>query len=352
MAIINGDANNNTLEGKDDEPDTINGFNGNDTLFGYGGDDTLDGGAEGDVINGGNGFDTVSFASASQGVNVDLRVNLGGGDTLFSVEHVDGSEFGDFLFGDNNGTIGNQLRGLNGADKLYGFSGQDLLDGGNGNDTALGGEGDDTVIGGAGSDVLNGEGGFDTVSYATSAAAVDASLATATAVVGGNGETDTLLGFECLTGSAFGDRLFGDNDFNLLSGLKGTDEIDGGGGDDLLVGGKGGDVLTGGFGGDTFDFNTVSESRAGRVGAADAIADFEGPDVIDLQEIDADTGSAGNQAFSFIGKDAFSGTAGELRFEVSGILTRVLGDVDGNGKADLQITLADPIDLSGGDFVL
>jgi serralysin len=324
MATINGDANNNTLESKDDEPDTINGFGGNDTLFGFGGDDTLDGGAEGDVINGGNGFDTVSFASASQAVNVDLRVNLGGGDTLFSVEHVDGSEFGDVLIGDNNGTIGNQLRGLNGADKLFGFSGQDLLDGGNGNDTALGGEGDDTVIGGAGSDFLNGDSGFDTVSYATSAAAVDASLATDTAFVGGNGETDAIIEFESLIGSAFGDRLFGDNDFNLLSGLKGADEITGGGGDDVLVGGKGGDVLTGGAGGDTFDFNKLSESRA-RLDAADAIGDFEGPDVIDLQEIDADTGSAGNQAFSFIGKDAFSGTAGELRFEVSGILTRVLG---------------------------
>ena len=352
MATINGDVNNNTLEGKDDEPDTINGFGGNDTLFGFGGDDTLDGGAEGDVINGGNGFDTVSYANASQGVNVDLRVNLGGGDTLFSVEHVDGSEFGDVLIGDNNGTIGNQLRGFAGADQLNGFAGQDLLDGGNGNDTVLGGAGEDTVTGGAGSDVMNGESGFDTVSYATSAAAVDASLATDTAFVGGNGEIDAIIEFESLTGSAFGDRLFGDDDFNVLSGLKGADELLGKGGNDLLVGGKGGDVLTGGAGGDTFDFNKLSDSRAGRVGAADAIGDFEGPDVIDLQEIDADTGSAGNQAFSFIGKDAFSGTAGELRFEVSGILTQVLGDVDGNGKADLQITLTDPIDLSGGDFVL
>ena len=207
MAIINGDANNNNLEGKDDEPDTINGFNGNDTLIGNGGEDTLDGGLEGDVIYGGNGFDTVSYVSASQGVNVDLRFNLGGGDTLFSVEHVDGSEFGDFLFGDNNGTIGNQLGGFAGADQLNGFAGQDLLDGGNGNDTVLGGAGEDTVTGGAGSDFLNGESGFDTVSYATSATAVHASLATDQAFVLGSADFETLLEFECLTGSAFGDRL-------------------------------------------------------------------------------------------------------------------------------------------------
>ena len=156
MAIIGGNANNNTLQGDINgvpENDSLFGFGGNDSLFGLGGDDTLDGGpgpsvpSDADVINGGNGFDTVSYVSASQGVNVDLRINLGGGDTLFSVEHVDGSEFGDVLIGDNNGTIGNQLRGFAGADQLNGFSGQDLLDGGNGNDTLLGGAGEDTVTG-------------------------------------------------------------------------------------------------------------------------------------------------------------------------------------------------------------
>jgi Ca2+-binding RTX toxin-like protein len=363
MATINGDENDNNLQGTENEADIINGLggndklfglNGNDQLFGGEGEDTLDGGLEGDVINGGNGFDTVSYVSASQGVNVNLQINLGGGDTLFSVEHVDGSEFGDVLIGDNNGTIGNQLQGFAGADELNGFAGQDVLDGGDGQDTVLGGAGEDTVTGGAGADFLNGESGFDTVSYATSATAVNASLARTTAFVGNNEQIDAIIGFECVTGSAFGDQLSGDNDSNVLSGLKGRDEIFGSGGNDLLVGGKGRDLLAGGAGADTFDFNTVSDAAAtGRIGVGDSISDFEkGLDVIDFFEIDADTGSAGNQAFSFIGNDAFSGTAGELRFQVDGVFTTVLGDVDGNGKADLQVTLLDPIQLTAGDFSL
>jgi hypothetical protein len=87
------------------------------------------------------------------------------------------------------------------------------------------------------------------------------------------------------------------------------------------------------------------------------ITDFvEGLDVIDIGEIDADTGSEGNQAFSFIGNDAFSGTAGELRLELVSasdrVLTHVQGDVDGNGKADLQITIDAQIAGAVGDWVL
>jgi Ca2+-binding RTX toxin-like protein len=179
MAIITGDLNANTLQGDVNgvpEADSLFGFGGNDSLFGFGGDDVLDGGAGQDLINGGNGFDTVSFASSTSAVAVDLGLDTGGGDTLISIENVDGSSFGDFLFGDNNGTIGNRLRGFAGSDNLNGFAGQDTLDGGDDNDIVLGGEGDDVVIGGDGSDFLNGEGGFDTASYASSSAAVTASL--------------------------------------------------------------------------------------------------------------------------------------------------------------------------------
>lgn len=56
-------------------------------------------------------------------------------------------------------------------------------------------------------------------------------------------------------------------------------------------------------------------------------------DVIDLRSIDADTGRSGNNAFTFIGKSAFSGEAGELRY--SG--TIISGDVNGDGRADFEI---------------
>jgi hypothetical protein len=118
MATINGDANNNTLQGDINgvpENDTINGLGGNDTLFGYSGNDVLDGGTGADVINGGNGFDSVSYTSSTSAVTVQLDFNRGGGDTLFSIENVDGSNFDDTLIGDNNGTIGNRLRGFGGG---------------------------------------------------------------------------------------------------------------------------------------------------------------------------------------------------------------------------------------------
>ena len=265
MATINGNANNNTLQGDINgvpENDSLFGFGGNDSLFGFGGNDVLDGGTGADVINGGNGFDSVSYTSSTSAVTVNLGLNSGGGDTLFSIENVDGSNFDDTLIGDNNGTIGNRLRGFGGGDLLDGFSGQDRLDGGNGSDQIYGGAGDDTLYGGSGGDVLRGE-----------------------------------------------------------------------------------------FGTDTFLFRNVSDSRGS---ASDSITDFESldNDVIDLQEIDANTGSGGNQAFSFIGANGFSGHAGELRFQVDGVLTEVQADVNGDRTADLRIVLADPIQLSADDFLL
>ena len=265
MATINGDANNNTLQGDINgvpENDTINGLSGNDTLFGNSGNDVLDGGTGADVINGGNGFDTASYTSSTSAVFVNLGLNSGGGDTLLSIENVDGSNFNDTLIGDNNGTIGNRLRGFGGGDVLDGFSGQDRLDGGNGSDQIYGGAGDDTLFGGSGGDVLRGE-----------------------------------------------------------------------------------------FGSDTFLYKNVSDSRGS---ASDSISDFESldNDVIDLSAMDANTGAGGNQAFSFIGTNGFSGHAGELRFQVAGVLTEVQGDVNGDGTADLRIVLADPIQLSADDFFL
>ena len=63
-----------------------------------------------------------------------------------------------------------------------------------------------------------------------------------------------------------------------------------------------------------------SGSSTGETGltaaTADVVADFnraEG-DRIDLSAIDADVYAAGNQAFTFIGTAAFSGTPGEIRY--------------------------------------
>jgi hypothetical protein len=88
-------------------------------------------------------------------------------------------------------------------------------------------------------------------------------------------------------------------------------------------------------------------------GTTDRIRDFaKGADLIDLSRIDADASAAGNQSFSFIGSAAFDGKAGELRFDTSMVLTRVLADVDGDAAADLEIRLDGSVQLVSADFVL
>ena len=63
---------------------------------------------------------------------------------------------------------------------------------------------------------------------------------------------------------------------------------------------------TGGAGADEFRFSEI--------GGNDKITDFaSGADRIRLTEIDANSGVAGNQAFTFIGNAAFSDAAGQLR---------------------------------------
>jgi hypothetical protein len=83
----------------------------------------------------------------------------------------------------------------------------------------------------------------------------------------------------------------------------------------------------------------------------DTITDFSG-DLIDLHLIDANANLAGAQAFNFIGANAFSGAAGELRAAPSGANTLVSGDVTGDQLADFSVLLAGPHTLGATDFIL
>ena len=131
----------------------------------------------------------------------------------------------------------------------------------------------------------------------------------------------------------------------------------------MLIGGLGRDILIGGdfvagsFPGDgaadIFRINSVAESAPGG-GVRDIIRDFEqGLDTIDLAGIDADeTNGSGDDAFTFIGTAAFSGTAGELRAFTTAASTLVRGDTDGDGIADLEIFLNGTIVFQESDFGL
>ena len=165
--------------------DNLSGGKGNDVLDGRGGNDLLAGDAGADQLIGGPGTDFASYAYSPAAVNVSLLTGQGQGgdaegDTLDTIENLQGSDFGDTLEGDNGP---NWLRGQNGANTLRGLGGDDLLEGGKDGDTLEGGDGNDTLRastdvasldplvsggidtlrGGAGNDFLYGDAGGDTL---------------------------------------------------------------------------------------------------------------------------------------------------------------------------------------------
>ena len=164
-------------------------------------------------------------------------------------------------------------------------------------------------------------------------------------------------GNDQVNGREGSDQLFGDAGADTLCGGAGNDRLEGGtdndtlrgeAGNDVVVGGAGKDVLCGGGGADIFLFCALSDSAPGS--GADVISDFSAPelDKINLAAIDANAALAGDQAFSFIGSDAFHGVAGELRF-ASGT---VEADVNGDGVTDFSVTIANLSALAAGDFIL
>src|SRR5690606_40377021 len=129
---------------------------------------------------------------------------------------------------------------------------------------------------------------------------------------------DTLIGGgsnDILFGEEGNDTLQGGTGKDVLYGQGGNDNLQGGGGSDVLVGSSGADMLTGGIKADTFLFNSAAESTVDPAGM-DTIADLSRSDgdKIDLKGVDANDDNPGNNVFTFIGRDQFTGDAGELRY--------------------------------------
>jgi len=72
--------------------------------------------------------------------------------------------------------------------------------------------------------------------------------------------------------------------------------------------------------------------------------------------VDADSVTAGQQNFTFIGNGAFSATAGELRYDFVDTSTTqntvIYGDTNGDGLADFAIRLSGHVNLTGTDLIL
>jgi Ca2+-binding RTX toxin-like protein len=223
--------------------DVIWGYGGNDSIFGLGGNDYILGGTGADALNGGIGSDTAGYYTSTAGVMASLSygVGVGGdaeGDTYFSIENLDGSNYADALVGND------------GNNWLGGGFGDDLLDGRDGDDILYAGPGNDTLKGGGGADYLGGLEGIDTASYYESPEGVIVLLGLGGA--GGDAEGDTFQDIENLTGSIYADILWGDDGVNKLMGMDGADVLRGLDGSDTLDGGAGADRMLGGPGGDTY----------------------------------------------------------------------------------------------------
>lgn len=235
----------------------LSGGSGNDTLLGNGGDDQLRGGLGSDTLNGGGGYDTADYSQSNSRIllNIgDAYSENGGhaqGDTLTSIEHINGSNYNDLIVGDSN------------ANTLDGRSGNDMLYGQSGNDTLLGKGGNDILRGGASTDRLDGGSGFDIADYLNAAGSVFINLSNSSVEAGSDAAGDKLISIEgvygshnddVITGSASANTIEGAGGNDMLYGWHGNDTLRGGEGDDFLRGGAGSDRLEGGNGYDIADY--------------------------------------------------------------------------------------------------
>ena len=406
--LLLGAAGNDTLVGGDGD-DTMDGGIGNDLMIAGNGSDTYrfrfaNGGQDtvSEMVGGGTGTDTLDILDRTA---AQLDYRLDGDDLVVTQEGSANSISIRFHFSGGPGFAAEVLRTTDGqrtiADTGVGTSADELLvgflannggiiDGAGGDDIISAWTNDDTLIGGAGNDQLRGGlgndtyrftfatsdedriterlgGGTDTLQITDAAAAelgyrrsgnllVIERAGTAARVViedhFSGVPTNRVEQIQATDGLRFlKSVLVGTATSDILVGASGSETLNGGGGADIIAGGGAKDVLTGGLGADVFTFTAVSDSTAAAAGR-DTITDFSQPqgDRINLRLIDANTGLAGDQAFSFLGLGPTTG-AGTLAFTHTGGNTLVQADVNGGG-ADFSVLLAGIHNLLVSDFLL
>lgn len=246
-------------------------------------------------------------------------------------------------------SVRDAMAGNGGDDRLYGLYGKDTLTGGDGSDTLDGGAGADKLTGGAGDDTYyvqdkdkvteGADGGRDTV-----IAMGDHTLAAEVEVLQNWG-----TGKATLRGNGTANEIYAGAGATQMQGLAGQDYLVGGAGKDKIEGGADGDVMFGQGGADTFVFAALTDF------AADVIGDFAQAqgDRIDLRGVDPNPGAAGDQAFSFIGTDAFGGGVQyQLRYRFDGGNTVIEIDANRDAVVDHTILLYGEVALEAGDFRL
>jgi GH24 family phage-related lysozyme (muramidase) len=133
------------------------------------------------------------------------------------------------------------------------------------------------------------------------------------------------------------------NDDDLLLGDKISNHLSGDAGGDVLIGLRGADTLAGGAGADLFVFTTAKDSSIS--GKGDLIVDFDTGDQLSF---------SGKIEFHLLAEKnaAFDGMQAEIRWFWSGQKTIIEADYDGDGHADLHVSISGRHSLSDGDFAL
>lgn len=258
------------------------------------GNDVLKPGTQVEIANAGLGIDTLDF-SLTGPVKFALDYSIA------ATGAAEGDVYNDF---------DNITGSLAGDDLLIGSVNDNVIDGQGGNDDLRGGFGNDTLRGGTGDDALRGDAGAD--------------------------------------------KLVGLSGNDVLLGGEGKDTLIGGDGNDVLNGGYGADSLTGGYGADIFKYDATAIIYSSFADSNDVIQDFSRSDgdKIDLSAMDNFNGVPSNDVFVWIGNQPFHKVAGELRYSITLTGNTLLGDVNGDGKADFAIKLAGVSSVSDFDLVL
>ncbi len=252
--ILDGEAGNDTLRGGDGD-DLLTGGEGDDNVLGEAGNDTIIAGSGlgNDTYDGGSDNDTITYASTTGGVNVDLAAGTATDKTIAeintdtiivgTIENVIGGTGDDDITGDGNDNL---LSGGDGNDVISGGDGDDILEGGEGNDTINTGDNNfngDTVIAGIGTDTIdfNTAQGFYILDYSGLANAIAVDLDAGSVNKGASG-TDTILNISSIDNINGGLEVIGtsgDDNFVNLSDPNGFVQFKGGAGNDTIDGGTG-----------------------------------------------------------------------------------------------------------------
>jgi Ca2+-binding RTX toxin-like protein len=340
---LTGTSGNDTLTGGS-LGDTLYGLAGNDTLYGLAGNDILDGGPGADTMVGGTGNDTyyvddpgdVVTETSGAAFVVPSGWTLKGtadynNDGELDVVVSQGSTNQLWLLG--NGAVQStvSLPDLSGG----GWSFLGIADQNNDGTKDL--LYHHIYLGIYYAQLMNG------ATVGAGANATVTSVDTLLPLTGSNQGTDTVIssisyalptGVENLTLASGAGSIdaTGNGAANVIVGNEGNNRLTGGGG---------ADTLTGGLGADTFVYGAASDST---LAARDTITDFtQNSDQLDL---------SGLGQLRWLGANAYDGQARALTFAVSGSVTTVSVDMNGDRTTDFALDLQGVYALTSGDFTV